>query len=113
MPPKPKPKDPSLASPEPGQEARAHAVETLRVLRERLAAAPPQAIPRLATAITSTSKFLAKLDGNFEVTPWHILRSPHFSPICSVIVEAVRKFPGASAAVVKALRELEAKGAPK
>lgn len=88
-------------------DPRSNAVETLRLLRERMATAEPAELTKIAAAITASSKLLARLDGDFDVTPGQFVRHEHFRPVVNALLEAVAPFPGACEAVAKALRKLD------
>ena len=89
-------------------DPRANAEETLRVLRKLLAEAEADAIPEIARAITQSSRLLAAMTGQFELTTPMILRSHAWRGVKAAIVEALAPLPGALQAVATALEVLDA-----
>jgi transcriptional regulator with XRE-family HTH domain len=90
------------------QDPRANTIETLRVLRERLASAPPEDVPEISRAIVQSSKLLAALSGQFEMTPAMVLRAPAWRIVKLAIIDALAQIPGSLEAMARALEALEA-----
>jgi hypothetical protein len=63
-------------------------------------------IATMSTALARTYDRIGRITGEAELTEATILKSPAFQRAESVIVEALRPYPEAAAAVAKALGEL-------
>lgn len=87
--------------------------DTIRRLRQELErlqgdkVATSKERTQISSALTQATRLLAKLTGSLEVSQSQILRSPHWRKLIETMVEAVRPFPGACAAVGEALRGLD------
>jgi transcriptional regulator with XRE-family HTH domain len=61
----------------------------------------------VASALTASTRLLARLTGSIEITPSMILRSPHWLALRTTLMDAIEPVPGALEAWVKALEGLE------
>lgn len=112
----PSPTSPPTAPVEKGEvivvgadDPRENAVATLRILRRALENAASEQIPSLANAVTSSSRLLARLSGALDVTEAQVLRSAAWAKLVKVVKEVLEAFPGAPAALDKAMAEYEAR----
>lgn len=96
-------------APTDADDPRANAVATLRILRRALEEAEPEQIPSLANAVTSSSRLLARLSGSLDVTESQVVRSEAFGRVLKVLRVVLTQFPGAPAALDKAMSEYEAR----
>ena len=89
-------------------DPRENALATLRRLRALLASArDPREVARLSAQITSASRLLARLSGQLEVTEAQVLRSAAWAKLVKVVRGVLEAFPGAAAALEKAMAEYE------
>jgi len=98
-----------LPKPNAKATAREIAVESLMVLRERLASCPPPEIPRVTTAIGSATALLARLDGSLEIAESQIVRSKPWRDLLALIKRTLRPYPEAARAFKMALVEYAGK----
>lgn len=92
---------------EDADDPKANAVATLRKLRVALDDAAPEQIHRIANAVTSASRLLARLSGQLEVTEAQILRSAAWGRLVGVVRAVLEAYPGASTALDKAMADFE------
>jgi DNA-binding transcriptional regulator YdaS (Cro superfamily) len=76
-------------------DPRANAVATLRVLRAALEKADPCDVPSIANSITSSSRLLARLSGQIDVTESQVLRSAAWTKLRRIIGAVLAEYPGA------------------
>jgi hypothetical protein len=102
-------KAPAPAPGEPLAEAdldpRANAVATLRALRRHLEEAERDEVAALANAITSSSRLLARLTGQLEISESQIVRSVPWRKAKALLEEALAPYPEAARAVAAAFEE--------
>lgn len=103
-PPPPKPRPAALP---PGElDAKVIATETLRGLRDQLAEAENSGERvKISTAIVATTKLLAKLNGQLEITEGQIIKSRPFGRVMAAIEEVLKKYPAAAKEVAEALKK--------
>lgn len=89
-------------------DPRANAVATLHKLRVLLDEVPPERAHNVANAITASSRLLAKLTGQIDVSETMLLRSMGWARIKTALVEAVRPYPDATRALAEAIEKLSA-----
>lgn len=102
---------PEAEPPADASDARANVEATLRILRMRLAALPADKIDALAkvcNAITASSRLLARLSGQLDVTEAQILRSDAWKKLVRLVRDVLEAFPDAAKALDKAIAEYEA-----
>jgi hypothetical protein len=117
LPPGPVASPPSASPPAPAPVAshtspRENAEETLRMLRQRLAECDPDDVPKVSNAIAVSSRLLATLTGQTDITPAKIIKSQSFRAMLTVITDACRPYPDASKAILAALRKYDELGIP-
>ena len=100
---------PSAPPSSDSDDPRANAVATLRVLRAALEKADPCDVPSLANSITSSSRLLARLSGQIDVTESQVLRSAAWTKLRRIIGAVLAEYPGA---IERLDAALEAEAAP-
>lgn len=88
-------------------DPKANAIATLAVLRRHLIAAPRDQVTSIANAITSSSRLLARLSGQLEVTQAQVLRSAAWARLQRTILDALDPFPEALRAVADATERID------
>lgn len=103
---------PEAEPPADASDARANVEATLRILRMRLAALPAaekiDALAKVCNAITASSRLLARLSGQLDVTEAQILRSDAWKKLVRLVRDVLEAFPDAAKALDKAIAEYEA-----
>jgi transcriptional regulator with XRE-family HTH domain len=89
-------------------DPRANAVATLKKLRALLDDVDPRSVPPVAQAITASSRLLAKLTGQIDVSETMLLRSMGWARIKTALVEAVKPYPEAARALAEAIEKIGA-----
>ena len=89
-------------------DPRANAVATLKYLRLLLEEVEPERAHSIANAITASSRLLAKLTGQIDVSETMLLRSMGWARIKTSLVDAVRPYPEAARALAEAIEKLSA-----
>jgi len=90
----------AIAPPEADDlDPRANAVATLAALRRHLRDAERSEVSAIANAITSSSRLLARLTGQLEITESQIVRSVPWRKAMSMLEEALAPYPEAARAV--------------
>lgn len=105
------PPSPPATPPPDASDARANVEATLRILRMRLEGLSPEKIDALAkvcNAITASSRLLARLSGQLDVTEAQILRSDAWKKLVRLVRDVLEAFPDAAKALDKAIAEYEA-----
>lgn len=95
--------------PDDAHDAKANAIATLQILRVQLAKAEPEQAPKIANAITASSRLLARLSGSLEVTEAQILRSEPWQRLIGLVRTVLAKHPEAAKDLQKAMHELESR----
>jgi DNA-binding transcriptional regulator YdaS (Cro superfamily) len=87
-------------------DPQANAIATLKRLRALLEEVEPTDAPPIANAITASSRLLAKLTGQIDVSETMLLRSLGWARIKSALIESVRPYPEALKAMADAIETL-------
>lgn len=100
-------------APSDPSDARENVVATLTVLRRRLEALGSEgdvpAVARIATAVVTATRLLARISGQLDVTEAQILRSDAWRKLVGMIRDVLQAFPGAAEALDKRMAEYEAR----
>jgi hypothetical protein len=91
------------------EDVKAIVVETLRVLRGRMADCPPSEIRHLANSIATQGKLLASVTGQTEITWPALVRSRVWREILELLTKTLEPYPEAVAAVAAAFEEYGAR----
>jgi hypothetical protein len=86
---------------------RENAEETLRMLRQRLAECDPDDVPKVSNAIAVSSRLLATLTGQTDITPAKLLKSNAMRVVVAEMMRALGPYPEAAKALLEAMKRFD------